>query len=85
MVFVLQVDELPPVPGFDVQSEYMKRYSIGGEASVAPDVAFITIEEVAIEVGKVDANAIGLGEGGSESAPAAFVVPVAAGPKAVSI
>ncbi len=47
----------------------MKRYSIGVVASVAPDVAFMAIEEVVIEVGNVEAKTIGLGLGGEESPP----------------
>ena len=81
-VAVDHVDDVPPVPPLVVQDVLMKRYSIGGVASDADDVADIVTDEVApASSGNVPKD-IGLGVG-AEVSPA-LVVPLPALESAVT-
>ena len=75
-VAVEYVEDVPPVPPFDVHDVFMKLYWIGGVSSAALDVADIVIEEVAPASSGTEPNCIGLGVGAEESA--ALVVPLPA-------
>ncbi len=81
-VAVDHVDDVPPVPPLVVQDVLMKRYSIGGVASEADEVADIVTDDVApASSGNVPKD-IGLGVG-AEVSPA-LVVPLPALESAVT-
>jgi len=66
---VIQLDEVPPVPPFEVQETVVKRNSTGGDsASAAVEVAVIEMVDVPVSSGN-EPNTMGLGVGAVESPP----------------
>ena len=58
-----QVEEVPPVPPFEVQAAEAKRYSTGGETVSVAVSAVISIVETPVFAG-AERNCMGLGSGG---------------------